>query len=395
MANKNIRKLNFLIDLKYQALTGEIKSKRAKKNLLDKIDRLISTEFNLTKVERSDLNIDSFNKRYEKDLKKYFSREKLSHDPQKLVNILSNFRREGTITKYLVHEWDDSAFSGNGYQRFVNKINEEGKEILGEISKLNNLLYQLIFHFVFRKEPPKGYQGDEYKMEWGSEKLNIGWQYPREIIPRILEEEFEGRREKGPFSIRIPRQSRKGEMVSFYHYVMQFKNEIEFRGEEWTNKLAEFVARELGDHFSVTTKIKGSNIDFFTSTKAIKNCLRKITDNIKQYPNFKQVKFVVDFKRKNVIKIEITHVDSYCKKGILKNPKLNLLSRSEGGMFYFIRKELISIADFHVESKFKIEGKEQFCRLNYLNSHGKDFLEMGNIPDSKGFKYVFQIPMYE
>ena len=61
------------------------------------------------------------------------------------------------------------------------------------------------------------------------------------------------------------------------------------------------------------------------------------------------------------------------------------------GQISDIKKWLVSLCDFHVESRFKIKGKKSFARIDYLKD--TDITkepEVSNIDNCDGFKYCFR-----
>ena len=56
-----------------------------------------------------------------------------------------------------------------------------------------------------------------------------------------------------------------------------------------------------------------------------------------------------------------------------------------------IKKKLISLCDFYIESRFKIKGNKVFARIDYLK--GADISrepEISKIESCDGFKYCFR-----
>lgn len=56
-----------------------------------------------------------------------------------------------------------------------------------------------------------------------------------------------------------------------------------------------------------------------------------------------------------------------------------------------IKKKLVSLCDFFIESRFKIKGEKSYARIYYLK--GSDISkepEMTEIEDCDGFKYCFR-----
>ena len=385
MENKE-RRINFLVDAKYKTIIGKIESSRTKDYLLKKIESLVDADYSLIdSIEKVELNLSLVNKEY-----KHFYSENI-HAPKELSKILEVFNDEKYVTKLTTHAWEGK-YDFDSFDDFIKNLEEEKKQYVEKIQRLNNQFYQIIFHFLYRKQPPKTPSGDVYKMKWGQKKLNVGWQYPQNLIPIEMNKIIQ-KKEGEPFNIRIRNHDK--EMNHFGNYINAFKEEIEFRGEALEDFISKTIIKSIGSNFKVNElKLKSfaGLSDFKTYTNAIKNSLQSIAGNLKvsNRQNNPEVE-IETFDSDNYRYIVFLHKGSYSDKKILNEPKL-LLNQERKTTFNKIRDNLKSIADFYIESRFLINGEKKFCRLNYLTQSKLDFI-VQDIPDPLGFKHVIKIPL--
>lgn len=357
------RKLSFIIDLK-KALDDHLEDEPN-----DKIKRKLENDF--SKLYESELN-QPYNRNNKIEEKK-----ELIHSPKKVTEFLKNFT-ENRIIKYTVHIWDgvdDKGFTN--YSDFISKVNEERKELAGLTKFKPNLFFKIIEPFIFQKKLNKK-QNNEDDFGWGRYSLRIGWQYP----PGILRNHSDG---KKPYDIEVPPNLRPKDLINgksliyFQDFIDLYKNEIEFRRSDLYLMIRRLTSAMSAD-FKINIKgIKG--LSFYTYTKEIENALIRIFKNMDTA--FPRIEVHGKLESDKLI-IEILQENSYSDKP-LDDDKLNL--KGEKGEFKIIKRNLFSLCDWSIQSRFR-NGK--FYEIKYLfegalESSPPQLTEINE--DPKGFKY--------
>ena len=88
------------------------------------------------------------------------------------------------------------------------------------------------------------------------------------------------------------------------------------------------------------------------------------------------------------VDICIDQLDSFSDKNIHDD---KLMLKGNIGQIGDIKRKLVSLCDFFIESRFKIKGKKSFARVEYLkDSDISREPEVTRIGDCDGFKYCFR-----
>ncbi len=364
------RDLNFIINS-----IGKIKNSKLRRKYEERYIRKSS-------MDNNDNPLKKIIGEYQSALDTQIKEMKSQHSPIEMQTILSMFSGE-TALKYSTHSWDAHIDS---YEKFINGINVE-KEKLDKIKKLNTYFYwNVLYDFLYRSKPKPG----EDSLKWGRHKLNIGWQYPDKVIPLLCKSDR-------PFSIRIPKLYREKKRVNnvtltyFENYVNIFKEHIEFRGVAF-KKMLESLANDMNEFKIDWTDFNIDSVDFYTSTWQVEIAIKKIFENMKSPKRRlnRDIKISGHMDTEmNSIQIEILHKNSYSDKS-LNDKKLQI----EVGEFRAIRKILVSLCDWSVESRFKdIETKnvnDKKCyRINYL-CENNDIPIIQEIDSVDGFKHILK-----
>lgn len=305
------------------------------------------------------------------------TQETMVHAPQEVVLLLSKFTEE-THVKYATHLWDGTQDKGyTDYDHYIEKLNEDFAVYkFNRLIQFNKDLYwNLIFPFLFQKKPNiKRETGQAIPFSWGRHKLQVGWQYPEGLLRHP---------DKKPYDVLIPEKWRpdnlKGRQAPryFQDFIDIFKSEIEFRRNEFFF-LIKRITSDISSDFKINIHgIKG--LSFYTYTQKVEDVLKRIFKNMDT--NFPEIS-VTGSVDADSIRIEILQKGSYSDKA-LDDPKLNLA----GGDFKIIYRNLFSLCDWSVQSRFR---GGQYYEIRYLDARKPGSTpEKSILPeDPGGFKYI-------
>jgi hypothetical protein len=314
-------------------------------------------------------------------------RYNIIHSPKTIVWYLQKFT-ENTTIKFTTHFWDSLDKQFKSYKNFIESLNEEFQYYkFYKLPQYNSDLYfNLIFPFLFQNKTMKTKNGKEKKFEWGTYKLKIGWQFP----PNLLNQWCENNPNKTPYSMEVPKnllpESKIDgkQLLYFEDFVEIFKKEIEFRRNDLYYAIKK-LTREVDPNFDFDFElIDLKGLSFYTQTSKIKSAIRKILRNCsKDMSNKIIISGKYDEIGKTVI-IEIIHKNSYSDLPIDSN-KLNLKNQ---GQLNEIKKDLWSLCDWSIESRFRENNNYKFYRFNYLNSDTKPYRK--EIDQTEGFKHILK-----
>ena len=321
------------------------------------------------------------------------------HCPREIVNFLKLFSNKSSALKYTTHTWDissDGSFSYASYKEFIEqckkdfyeKYRYEGNK--NYIYRYNQTLYYLIQDFLFREEDNEKYKG------WGRFHIKIGYCYPKGELERWMDENPGKQPGSMPLSI-FPKELRpivnKKVLGNFEEVGSLFKKEIQFRGNDLYNDIKKvFGSADYEVDPERLETLKG--IEFYTSTWSFKTALEIVKQNVaarsSEHNKVEIWAEVHDEKNESekYVDIFIDQLGSFSDKNVNDD---KLMLRNGMGQISDIKKWLVSLCDFHVESRFMIKGKKSFARIDYLKD--TDITkepEVSNIDNSDGFKYCFR-----
>ena len=199
-----------------------------------------------------------------------------------------------------------------------------------------------------------------------------------------------------PLSI-LPKELRpivnKKVLGNFEEVGLLFKKEIQFRGNDLYNDVKRIFAS--ADYEINAQKLETlQGIEFYTSTRQFKSALYLVKDNIiARSSEHNKVSIYAEIhdesnEAEKYVDICIDQLDSFSDKNINDD---KLMLKGNIGQIGDIKRKLVSLCDFFIESRFKIKGKKSFARIDYLkDSDISREPEITRIDDCDGFKYCFR-----
>jgi hypothetical protein len=199
-----------------------------------------------------------------------------------------------------------------------------------------------------------------------------------------------------PLSI-LPKELRpivnKKVLGNFEEVGLLFKKEIQFRGNDLYNDVKRiFASAEYEKNAQKLETLQG--IEFYTSTRQFKSALYLVKDNIiARSSEHNKVSIYAEIhdesnEAEKYVDICIDQLDSFSDKNINDD---KLMLKGNIGQIGDIKRKLVSLCDFFIESRFKIKGKKSFARIDYLkDSDISREPEITRIDDCDGFKYCFR-----
>ncbi len=291
------------------------------------------------------------------------------HNPQDLVQVLSNFTRDTPI-KYTTHTWDFGSLKKEhgDFQGFIKAIKIKWEEFEDDLKELSPDLHHKIHNFLLNK--------DETTNGWfGKEKISIGWS------------SLEGLEEwcnKGndPFEFKLKRSFviDGKDIARFGDIISMFKREIEIRKEY---HMLENIFGDLEESFNEkytfeTSKLNGKN--FYTDVEIFKQVLKKILHEIKERDFFEVLVEATNATGK-YIDLKIVQIGSNAQLD-----SAEILKEAEDGGFADIKKSLTNLCDWSIESEYGGVG----YRVNYLRSD-KNIKEIERLDGKpKGFTHILR-----
>ena len=298
-----------------------------------------------------------------------------SHNPPKLVNILTNFRRDTPI-KYTTHLWDMNFSKEYGsFDGYINKVKEQWEEIEIDLKYLSPNLHQKIYDFLFNDS--------NEAQNWCSKEgdsLSIGWSSLQGLRAWCDEG-------NDPFAFCLSQsyQIENKTLSTFGGAIGLFKQEIQIRNENNILEsifidIEERLDDELEGVFEIETiKLKGKS--FYTDVEVFQNVLDRIFSEIKKRQEFPKIRVeCVEDEQGEYIELHITQIGSYANRS-----KEEMLNIADGGDSDEIKKSLQNLCDWSIESSYE----EEHYRINYLKSSDSQEVE---VLDSKpdGFTHIMR-----
>lgn len=311
----------------------------------------------------------------------------LLHDTTTIVDFLHQFTEsDAKALKYTTHIWDKNVngdYDFANFREFKNaykEILEKREPTLRRIQPLCNHLWQIIMNFLINDEP---------NYPWSEFKLKIGYN-------KYLEKWMNENPGKQPFAMplrELPSNLQHNEivngryLVNFGNVVDVFKKCIEFRDNDLFYDVRDIF--KSSDHIIDEEQLESlRGISFYTDTERVKDAMKIIAGNMRpEYPSI----IIRVYHHHDNIQISITQVGSFSDKDVL-DPKL--VGVSGVGQLCEIRNCLKNLCDFSVESRFRVNNELKHCRINYLSSVEKEFLDVINSDECLGFTYILTFYNY-
>lgn len=359
---------------------------------IDKLEEIISSHSNSS----ADGKIDSANSSNKKDLGSTI------HSPREIVNFLKLFSNSSSALKYTTHTWDktsDGTYAYSSYDDFMKQCEEDfyikyrDVDKNNRIYKCNQSLYYMIQSFLFRKEYKDSQKGWGV---YGKNDIKLGYSYPPDVLKNWMDANPDKQPGAMPLSI-LPKELRpvvnKKVLGNFEEVGLLFKKEIQFRGNDLYNDVKRIFASP--DYEINAQKLETlQGVEFYTSTRQFKSALYLVKDNIiARSSEHNRVNIYAEIhdesnEAEKYVDICIDQLDSFSDKNIHDD---KLMLKGNIGQIGDIKRKLVSLCDFFIESRFKIKGKKSFARVEYLkDSDISREPEVTRIDDCDGFKYCFR-----
>ena len=359
---------------------------------MDKLEEILASHSN----NPAEAKVDSANSVNKMDLGSTI------HSPREIVNFLKLFSSNSSALKYTTHAWDKTSygsFAYSSYDDFIRQCEEDfyikyrDVDKNNRIFKCNQSLYYTIQSFLFKKEYRDNQRG------WGSygkTDIKLGYSYPPNLLKNWMDKNPDKQPGAMPLSI-LPKELRpivnKKVLGNFEEIGLLFKKEIQFRGSDLYNDIKRiFESADFKVNEEKLQTLQG--IEFYTSTRQFKSALYLVKDNIiarssehNRVDIFAEVHDESDEAEKYV-EICIDQLGSFSDKNINDD---KLMLKGNIGQIGDIKKKLVSLCDFYIESRFKIKGRKSFARVEYLKDADiSKEPEVNIIEDCDGFKYCFR-----
>ncbi len=279
--------------------------------------------------------------------------EEVLHDPEKLVQILTDFTLDTPI-KYTTHEWRnriDMKYRKD-FSLFLKEVTEQVEKYKTVLEKLSPNLYSEIYDFIVSKESGFG---------WSSLDGLKKYMYGNKNIE--------------PFDFELPENLdiTNSDLSNFSDLIEQFKNKIEIRENMLLSIFIEHKKR-LGREYKINISDNLVNEKFYTDVEYFRDAVNEIFKEIKKYAQ-KQKNYIVniDLKKpaKEYIELHITHKDSFSERD---GAELLERIRSEKGDSV-IGKYLKNLCDWYIVAKHKDGDFKIDCFHNKVESveHAEGF----------------------
>lgn len=306
------------------------------------------------------------------------------HNPQELIELLSNFSKHGHPFKDATHGWEYDPTDDNYelYKSLMNRLDEKKSYLFQMQNNLNKRVFPKIMNFLYT-ENQNGYfttnNGIKKQFAWGEHKIKYGWR-TEEIIKLI-----EDNPSIDPFEIELPNSFNiESKQISKFGQVIDiFKSEIEIRKEN--NQLFEIfkgLKSKLGRDFSRTFELINSlnGVQFYTDVALLKSVLKIIFEAIGKRPMYPSGYVTISSSEKtNSYSLEICQKDSFNSE----TSSDEMLNEIDSGDFATIKNALFHVCDWSIESTFK-DGS---FRINYLAS-STNIPAKENLESAEGFKHI-------
>ena len=300
---------------------------------------------------------------------------KITHEPEELVKLLSNFTIDKPI-KYTTHDWDFGELKkeyGN-FDGYMDAVKKQFDTMKNELEELSPNLYKKIYTFLIDENPDENYS-------WCHKThINIGWS-----SLKGLKEYCDAGNKPDNFILSTPILYEGNDLTTFKDIINLFKQEIEIR-ENFKNLETLFTTQKnkLGTGrnsiFNLDLSIARLNRQFYTDVEKFSNVLDKIFSEIKIRKDFPNLEVITTELEDRSIEIKIVQIDSISNKSAS-----DLLKEIEDGDFAEIKLNLLNLCDWSIEGSFENEN----FRINYLHSNNEKEI-VSFVEKPKGFTHIFR-----
>jgi hypothetical protein len=291
----------------------------------------------------------------------------VKHSPDKLVKILTNFRKDTPI-KYTTHLWDMNFSEEYGnFEQYIAMVTKQWEEIESELKRLSPNIHRKVYDFLINTSPT---------MNWCSkdgDEISIGWSSLDGL------EEWCDRGED-PFKFELKKSySVENKTISTFGDVIHlFKQEIQIRNEnDVLESIFIDIEESLDDEFDgifeiETSKLKGKS--FYTDVEKFKDVVNRIFSEIKKRKEFNKIVVKMrEYDDVNYMDLIITQIGSSANR-----TKEDMEKISNGGDMAEIKRNLKNLCDWSVETSYN----DKSYRLDYLG-HIDNNIEI----ESRGFTH--------
>jgi len=278
------------------------------------------------------------------------------HNPQKLVKLLTNFRKDTPI-KYTTHIWDMSFKEDYGdFKTYLLRVTEQWNEIEEQLKELSPRLYEKIYNFLLNK--------DVDSKSWCSkdgDALNIGWS-----SLEGLEEWCNKGNDPFNFKLTTSYKINNSTITTFGEVITLFKQEIQIRNEN--NMLENIfidIEEQLDEQYDGLFEFELVNLKgktFYTDTEIFRNLLvDRIFKDITKEERHQYNKIKVEIGPNNSLDY---HELRIIQIGSQSNQSSHDMLNHHGADTSIIKEGLTNLCDWSIESSSATEN----YRINYLKS---------------------------
>ena len=379
-----------------QLIGRELESKNKDFVTEDRLKDYVTVD-KLKEVIALHLNNNSNEKNESPDSRNKNDNGSILHSPREIVKFLKLFSSNSSALKYTTHAWDKASegeFEYQSYEKFMEACKKDfylrDEDGNNHIFKLNQHLYYTISDFLFRKVYQENQRG------WGQYGIKIGYSYPPNLLRNWMEENPDKQPGSMPLSI-LPKELRptvkKKVLGNFDEIGLLFKREIQFRGNDLYNDVKRiFTSADFKYDEEKLKTLQG--LEFYTCTSQFKSALNIVRDNIiARSSEYNKIDIYAEIHDESdqtdkYVDIIIDQLESFSDKNVNDD---KLMLKSGMGQMSDIKKRLISICDFHIESRFKKNGRKKFLRIDYLKDMDiSKEPEITKLESCDGFKYCFR-----
>ncbi|KIM12244.1 MAG: hypothetical protein KU38_04985 [Sulfurovum sp. FS08-3] len=295
-----------------------------------------------------------------------------SHNPQKLITILSNFTLDKPL-KYSTHYWDfELKKEYGGFDGFMQAVAINFESIDRELKELSPNLHQKIYTFLFEKKPREDYS-------WCSRAdINIGWS-----SLQGLKEHCNSGKKPSEFKLPTIIEMENEDITNFKQVIELFKQEIEIRSE--FNNLEEIFEAQydnIGEQFEYDPYQSKLKKQFYTDRESLLNAINSIFVEMGKRAEYPQIEVSTQEREDRSIEITITQINSTLDK----DPQELLHKiKNGGGDLGNIKKLLSNLCDWSIEGRFE----ERDFRVNILKSNNIKDIEISK-SSPKGFSHILR-----
>ena len=302
-----------------------------------------------------------------------------NHEPQKLVNILKNFRTVNPI-RFTTHEWDKTLRDNyTNFEDFLEIICSEWDKVSVELEQLSPNLYKKIYNFLLSKEASEKWYSK------GGDNIAIGWS----SLGGLQEWCDNG---NNPFDYKLQQIytieghtiTTFGEIIELFKHEFQIRNQHNvFDKEDMLEELFIDIEEKILDE---SWEVSYENIEkkeFYTDIENFIDGIEKIFKEIHKNQNkSKKIKIkVIDDKLKSYYDIKIIHVNS--KSG---HSSKDMQKKIEGGNLISIKESLKNLCEWSIESSHEDEN----YRINFLYSNNVEKIKPLSY-EPKGFTHILRV----